>query len=163
MKTRILIILLAISINSVAQNSKKTIDETLQTFSLLDYTSYFEVTNEMFKMLSESREASPEFKEYISNLHSLKLVQANGEDRMQHGIQLHRAFLTQTNLSDYSRLMTKKEGNEQLSFYKKEGKNENEFLLVSTDMIIYITGTLDLKSIGEFEQIMELAGSAFDL
>lgn len=59
--------------------------------------------------------------------------------------------------------MTRKDSNGQLSFYKKEGKNENEFLLVSTDMIIYLTGKLDLKSIQEFEQVMEVAGSAFDM
>lgn len=71
--------------------------------------------------------------------------------------------MQQTNLKEYSRLMTKKEGDGQLSFYKKEGKNENEFLLISTDMVIYVTGTIDLKSIGEFEQVMEVAGSAFDM
>ena len=163
MKAKLVLMLLTISAISIAQNSEKTIDSALQSFSRLDYVSYFEVTHDMFKMLSESKEASPEFKEYIGKLHSLKLVEANGENRREQGIQLYRTFLEKTNLKDYSRLMTKKDGDEQLSFYKKESKSENEFLMVSTEMIIYITGTIDLKSIGEFQQIMEIAGSAFDL
>ena len=162
MKTKLILILLTLSIFNFAQKAEKTVTSTMQTFSRLDYTSYFEVTREMFKMLSESNEASTEFKEYIGKLHTLKLVQATGESRQAHGIQLYQAFLEKTDLNDYSRLMTKKEGDSNLSFYKKTSKSENEFLLVSTDMIIYITGTIDLKSIGEFEQIMEIAGSAFD-
>lgn len=163
MKTKLIFILLTISIFSFSQNAEKTIASTLQSFSRLDYTSYFEVSKDMFEMLSESKEASPEFKEYIAKLHTIKLIQPINENRKEHGIQLHRAFLQQTNLRDYSRLMTKKEPGSSLSFYKKENKSENEFLLVSTEMIIYITGTIDLKSISEFEQVMEIAGSAFDM
>jgi hypothetical protein len=40
---------------------------------------------------------------------------------------------------------------------------DNEFLLLSSNAIIYITGTIDLKTIHEFEQILEIAGSAFDM
>ena len=58
---------------------------------------------------------------------------------------------------------SKKEQNSELHFYKKTNNSENEYLLASTEMIIYITGTIDLKSIGEFEQIMEVAGSAFEM
>ena len=163
MKTSIAILFLFISVMGLAQNGNKTIDETLNLLSKNENSAYFEVTREMFKMLSESKEASPEFKEYISKLHKLKLIQASGENRQNLSKEFYNDFLLQTNLKGYSRLMTKKEGNGQLSFYKREWKNENEFLLVSTDMIIYVTGTIDLKSIGEFEQIMELAGSAFDL
>ena len=163
MKTKLLLLFLTISLFSFAQRGEKTITNTIQEFSRLDYTSYFEVSNEMFKMLSESKNASPEFKEYISKLHSLSLIQPNGDSRKEHGIQLFRAFLAKTNLKDYSRLVTKKEGDSNLSFYKKEGESENEFLLVSTEMIIYITGTIDLKSISEFEQVMEIASSAFEM
>lgn len=163
MKTSITILFLIISVIGQSQNGNKTIDETLDLLSKNENSAYFEVTREMFKMLSESKEASPEFKVYISQLHKLKLLQASGKDQQDLRNEFYKAFLQQTNLKGYSRLMTKKEGNGQLSFYKREWKNENEYLLVSTDMIIYVTGTIDLKSIGEFEQIMELAGSAFDL
>ena len=163
MKTKLVLFFLTISLFSFAQRGEKTITNTMQEFSRLDYTSYFEVTNEMFKMLSESKDASPEFKEYISKLHTLSLIQPNGDNRKEHGIGLFNSFLAQTNLKDYSRLMTKKENGSSLSFYKKEGKSENEFLLLSTEMIIYITGTLDMKSISEFEQVMELAGNALGM
>lgn len=160
MKTKLIIIFLIISSFGFSQNGSKTIDETFKTLNSHEEISYFEVTQEMFKMLSESKQTSAEFKEYVSKLHKLKIIQSpNSELRKE----FYNVFLQQTNLKEYSRLMTKKEGDGQLSFYKKEGKNENEFLLISTDMVIYVTGTIDLKSIGEFEQVMEVAGSAFDM
>ena len=163
MKTKLIIIFVFISSFTLAQNGTKTIESTLNTLGKNEHASYFEVTKEMFKMLSESKNANPQFKAYVSKLHQLKLLQARGENKNEMGIHFYTAFLQQTNLKDYSRLLTKKEGNDMLSFFKKEGKSENEFLLVSTDMIIYITGILELNSIGEFEQVMEIAGSAFDM
>lgn len=162
MKTKLLFLFLAISLLGFSQTGQKTISQTFQLMEEQN-VSYFEVTKDMFKMLSESRGASPEYKEYISKLSSLKMVQATGENKREAGQQLYKLFNSNANLKDYSRLMTKSEPNGKLSFYKKDGKSENEFLLVSTEMIIYITGTINLKSIGEFEQVMEVAGSAFDM
>lgn len=164
MKTKfIILILLTISLFTSAQNGSKTIDETIENLSKLEGISYFEVSKEMFAMLSESENMEPELKSYMSKLHQLKMIQGSGTNKRQIGQAAFQKFSTEVNLKDYSRLMTRKETNSSLSFYKKESKNENEFLLLSTEMIIYITGTLDLKSIGEFEQVMEIAGSAFDM
>lgn len=163
MKTKLILFFLLTSFYSFSQNGNNTINKTFQTLTKQDNAAYFEVTREMFKMLSDSKGINPEYKDYISKLHSLQLVQASGENRQELSREFYNTFVQQTNLKGYSRLMTKKEGNGQLSFYKKESNTENEFLLVSTDMIIYITGTLDLKSISEFEQVMEIAGSAFDM
>lgn len=164
MKTKIIIlILLSISLFSAAQNGSKTIKETIKSLVSLEGVNYFEVSQEMFNMLSESENIAPEFKAYISKLHQLKMIQGSGANRQQIGLAVYQKFSETVNLKDYTRLMTRKEANSSLSFYKKENKTENEFLLLSTEMIIYITGTLDLKSIGEFEQVMEIAGSAFDM
>jgi len=164
MKTKLILILLSLSLFSVAQNGTKTIDESFEVFSKLEGISYFEVTKDMFSMLSESNGIHQELKDYMSKLHQLKMIQAtSGEHRDEIRQASYTKFMENVNLKGYSRLMTRKERNSILSFYKKENKNENEFLLVSSDMIIYITGTLDMKSIGEFQQVMEIAGSAFDM
>jgi hypothetical protein len=163
MKTKLVIILIFFSLFVLAQNGSKTIKSTFSTISKYEHVSYFEVTSEMFKMLSESKNASPEFKAYVSKLHQLKLVKAGGGKPITVGNNLYEAFMAQTDLRTYDRLMTKKEGKNQLSFYKREINTKNEFLLISTEMIIYITGTIELKSIGEFEQVMEIAGSAFEM
>lgn len=163
MKTKLILLFLLLSFFGFAQNGSSTIEKSINSLNQNENASYFEVTKEMFKMLSESKGASPEFIDYISKLHTLQLVKATGENRNELRIEFYKTFMKEVNLKEYSRLMTNKEGNGQLSFYKKEGKSENEFLLVSTDMIMYITGTLNLKSLSEFQQVMEVAGSAFNM
>ncbi len=160
MKTKLILFLLSLSLFSVAQNGKLSIDKAMDEI-IEPMDSYFEVTKDMFKMLSESDGANPEYVNYIKQLHKLKMIQPGPSNG--HGKILVNKFLENANLQDYTLLMTRRDNNEMLHFYKKENKNENEFLLLSTDMIIYITGTLDLKSIGELQQVMEIAGSAFDM
>ncbi|WP_319501566.1 DUF4252 domain-containing protein [uncultured Draconibacterium sp.] len=163
MKTKFILFFLFISFCSLAQNGNKNIDQAFKLIDSREDISYFEVTKDMFKMLSESRDISPEFKEYISTLHQLKMVQPRGEKRQVLGEELYNSMMNNVNLKDYTRLMTQRDQRSKISFYKKDGKDENEFLLVSTNMIIYITGTLDLQNIQQFEQIIEIAGSAMGM
>ncbi|HYQ59203.1 MAG TPA: DUF4252 domain-containing protein [Draconibacterium sp.] len=163
MKTKFILFFLLISFSSLAQNGSKNIDQAFKLIDSSEDASYFEVTKDMFKMLSESREMGQELKEYISQLHQLKMIQPGGENRMQLGEEFYNIFMENANLKDYTRLMTQRDQRSKISFYKKDGKDENEFLLVSNSMIIYITGTLDLQNMQQFEQIIELAGSALGM
>lgn len=164
MKTKfIILLLLSVSLFSAAQTGTKTINETIEGIAGLEGVNYFEVSQEMFRMLSERENINPQFNAYISKLNQLKVLQGHKEDRRQIGEAMYKEFFARVSLKDYTKLMSKKEENSSLAFYKKENKNENEFLLISSEMIIYITGTLDLKSIGEFQQVMEIAGSAFEM
>ena len=163
MKTRLLLIFLTISLFSFAQNGQKTVDETIATLINAGNVSYFEVSKEMFQILSESKGASPEYKEYISKLSKLKMIKPiHSKEKEQ--FDLYENFIVKANLKDFSKLMTSIQPNRKITFYKKKGKkSDNEFLLISSETIIYVTGTLDMKSISEFEQIMEIAGSAFEM
>ena len=157
MKTKLLFLFLFTAQLCMAQDGKKTIPEIFDDMKIQNYTSYFEVNDEMFKMLAESKEATPEFKEYVSKLQLLRMVQS--EER-----KLYKMFMINTNLKSFDKLMTRKDKDETISFYKRERNGyANEFLLVSDEVIIYVSGKIDLTSIGEFENIMDIAGSAFDM
>lgn len=159
MKTKLVLILIFISQLCIAQVGWQTIDERFRF--VMNYkalqTSYFEVSSEMFKTLAESKEIEPEFKAYIRKLSTLKVAQSDSG-------KLYMNFKTNCDLRKYERLMMKKDEDGLMSFYKRERKGHpNEFLLISDKVVIYIAGEIDLKSIGEFEQVMEIAGSAFDM
>jgi len=125
--------------------------------------AYFEVTSEMFQMLSQSPEVSPEFKDYISKLSKLRMVQTRSNLDTQK-FKLYEAFLLNANLKEFSSLMISEEPNNKFRFYKRKNtKSENEFLLVSSESVILIVGKLDMRSLSEFEQVMEIAGNAFDM
>ena len=163
MRTKFILFFLFISFCSLAQDGNKNIDQAFKLIDSHEDASYFEVTKDMFKMLSESKEIGPEFKEYLSQLHQIKMIQPGGENRMELGEEFYNIFMENANLKDYTRLMTQRDQRSKISFYKKDGKDENEFLLISNSMIIYITGTLDLQNMQQFEQIIDIAGSAMGM
>ena len=145
-----------LSTSIFAQNGQKSIDEALNSMRDLDYTYYFEVSNEMFKMMSEAEGVDAQYKAYLSKLSSLKMVRAkNTTDKEK---ELYGIFMAEVNLKDYSMLMTSTEPNRKISFYKRTKNAVNQFLLVSNTNIIYITGTIDIKSLQEFENVMNIAG-----
>lgn len=159
MKTKLVLIFVLISQLGIAQVGYQSIDERFRF--VMNYqglqTSYFEVNSEMFHSLAESKEVDPEIKAYLRKLSTLKVAQSDSG-------KLYSNFKTNCDLRKYERLMMKKDEDGLMSFYKRERKGQpNEFLLISDKMVIYISGQIDLKSIGEFERVMEIAGSAFDM
>ena len=163
MKTNVLIfILLIISGVVFAQDGQESIDDVLDLLKNQENVAYFDVSKEMFQMLSESKNASSEFKEYVSKLTGLKMVKlSNRQDKSN--LHIYKTFMQRTNLKDFTRLMTSESSSKKVSFYQKKSSKGNEYILVQTNAVIYITGTIELKSIGEFEQILEVAGGAFEM
>lgn len=165
MKTKVIIIILILSSLSgfTQTNSKKTLSQTFKSHRADNNVTYFEVTEKMFDSLTKSYSEESEVKKYISKLHSVKMIQATGEKQNEKAKILYSNFIRYTNLDDFTLLMTNNNGNEKMSFFKKESKGENEFLLVSTNMVMYVSGTLDIGSLAELEEIIEMAGEAIGL
>ena len=145
-----------------AQDGQESIDDVLNLLKGQENVAYFDVSKEMFQMLSESRNASSEFKEYVSKLTSLKMVKLTIH-QSKSKVHIYKTFMQMVNLKDFSRLMTSESSAKRVSFYQKKNQKVNEYLLVQSNAVIYITGTIDLKSIGEFNQILEVAGGAFEM
>lgn len=161
MKTKITFLLLLISTTIFAQNGQFSVTELLKAMNTKPNTSHFEVSGEMFKMMAEAEGANAEFKENIGKLTYLKVIRSNSSEKTT---ELYDSFMREVNLKDYTMLMTTNEANRKMAFYKKEDKNlEKEFLLVSNNIIIYLTGTIDIKSLQEMEGIMNMAGRAVDI
>lgn len=164
MKNRLLLLItfIGIGLSSFAQNSNKSITDAFKSVKAQNNVSYFEVNKEMFVSLSES-EASPEFISYVKQLHEIKMIEAR---RKEDGSKddLYDEFLNAISLNEFVRLMTSEEVNEKISFYRKKNKNDvYEYILVSSRSIVYIKGTLSMKTLSEFQMAIQIAGSAFQM
>lgn len=161
MKIQLLFLVLLTSLMTHAQTSSWTIDQSFDDLKNQPGTSYFEVSSEMFQMLSESEMIGPELKEYYRKLTKIKMINYNKRNNTHSSFDFYKSFLKQTNLKDFVRLVVSEREGDNLSFYKKKNsKEENEFLLVGSTTVIYVCGTIDLKSVHEFEQIIGIAGTA---
>ncbi len=161
MKIKLFLLLLLISTLSIAQNGQRSIDQSIDALKSDKELGFFEVSKEMFQMLSESEVTTPELKSYYKELSKLKMLTNNSRRDSESTLDLYTDFLGQTNLKGFVRLMVSERSGNNLSFYKKRGSNdENQFLLISNRSVIYICGTIDLKSVHEFERIISIAGAA---
>ncbi len=163
MRTTLFLLLFCIiaSLSSGAQNGNQSIEQSFQSFKKMTDVSFFEVSDEMFKMLAEAKTTPPELKEYYRQLSCLRMIEFQGP-RDAERQSLYEPFLSQTNLKDFSRLMVSERSDDKISFLRNKGKSgENEFLLVSNKAVIYVLGSIDLNSIHEFQMVLEVAGSAF--
>lgn len=164
MRTSVIFIILAISyLTGFSQTTTKTIKQSFISLSTTNHVTYFEVTNDMFASLTKTYKANPEIKEYISKLNSLKMMQASGEKRKEIGLTIYTNFIEQTNLDGFTLLLVNNDQQGKMSFFKKSNKGENEFLLVSTNLIMHITGTIEINNLAEFEQIINVVGDAIDI
>jgi len=162
MKTKLLLILLIAGFTVSAQKGTRTIDATFDFIRTMHYVSYFEVTKDMFQSISESKNLKPDLKEYITKISKLVMIEAQ-KDKDNKKPDLYLIFLNSANLKGFSRLMTSEEPNERFTYFKKKNDNGNEFLLISTNTVIYLAGTIDIKTISEIYKAMEIAGSAFKM
>ena len=161
MKIKLITFFLFLGTLSFAQSGARSIDQTIDSLKGEQDIAFFEVSKEMFQMLSESELTPPELKTYYKQLSKIKMLTNNSRHDDSSAIDLYNDFLGQTNLKNFVRLMVSEQSGNNLSFYKKkDSHSENQFLLVSNRSVIYICGSIDLKSVHEFERIISIAGAA---
>lgn len=118
------------------------------------------IKSELPKLPLQQRTAI-ELKAYYKKLSKIKMLTNNSSRNSEERIDLYQEFMTQADLKNYVRLMVSERERDSLAFYKKKSSTDkNEFLLVNNRSVIYICGSIDLKSIHEFEQIIGIAGAA---
>lgn len=160
MKIKLIFILGLFSIVSFAQVVEKSIDQTFNAFRADENISFFEVSSEMFKMLAEAENTPQELRDYYKKLDNLKMIEVRRNEQAQK-VSMYKSFLLGTNLGSFRKLLVSEGKNENMMFLKGKTKSGlNEFLLVSDETIIYVAGTIDLKSVQEFQRILAVAGAA---
>ena len=161
MKIKFIFLLLFVTTFSFGQNGSKSIDETIDILKKQQGASFFEVSKEMFEMLSKAENTPPQLKKYYSQLTKIKMLEEHSHGNNQNSTDdLYGNFLEHVNLKNFARLMVSESAGEKFAFYKKQGSGaENQFLLVSNTSVIYVVGSIDLNSIQEFQVITEIAGS----
>jgi hypothetical protein len=161
MRTSIIVILLLMNcFTGISQDKLNTLNQTFQKLNTLENITYFEVTKNMFESLTKAYGEEQQVKDYISKLHNIKLIQPTGDDKAETGKTIYNTLMLQTDLNDFTLLMTNNDKNSKLSFFKKEDKAKNEYILVSTNMVMYVSGTIELSSLSELDGIIEMAGEA---
>ena len=114
--------------------------------------SYFEVTEEMFKALSEDPKfQDTKFKDQMDQIRFLIFVECP-----THQPTFISDFMDNANLKRFKVMMRSKESNEQLNFLRKTNGEEKEYLLLHNRGLTYLVTSLNISTLQELHGYIQM-------
>jgi hypothetical protein len=151
-----------ILLSLVTYSQKSAVDKIFDKYSGKDgYTTVY-ISSFMFNLLNSLEVDDPEYNEFkkaTSGINSIKILTQDGSGSVSFGEEL----LDMLPRSEYQEMMKVKDGNEEVLFLaREEGGRISEFLLIvsggSDDVLIAITGDIDLKSLSSIASGLDIPG-----
>ncbi|MCP4313243.1 MAG: DUF4252 domain-containing protein [Bacteroidetes bacterium] len=159
---RTIIVSAILLVGMIAFGQKSAVDKVFDKYSGKDgYTTVY-ISSFMFNMLNSLEVDDPEYKEFkkaTSGINSIKILTQDGDGSEAFGEEL----LEMLPRSEYQEMMKVKDGEEEVLFLAKEsGGKISEFLLIvsggSDDVLIAITGNIDLESLSSIASGLDIPG-----
>lgn len=159
---RIAIVGAILLVGMLAFGQNSAVDKIFDKYSGKDgYTTVY-ISSFMFNLLNSLEVDDPdynEFKKATSGIKSIKILTQDGEGSKAFGAEL----LAMLPRSEYQEMMKVKDGDEEVLFLAKEsGGKISEFLLIvsggSDDVLIAITGDIDLESLSSIASGLDIPG-----
>jgi hypothetical protein len=141
---------------------QSAVDKVFDKYAGKDgYTTVY-ISSFMFNMLNSLESDDPdyqEFKKATAGINSIKILTQDSGDSENFG----RELLDQLPRAEYQEMMKVKDGEEEILFLAREnGGRITEFLLIvsggSDDVLIAITGDIDLESISSIASGLDMPG-----
>ena len=159
-RTMLVSVILLVGMLAFGQNS--AVDKVFDKYSGMEgYTTVY-ISSFMFNLLNSLDVDDPEYNEFkkaTSGINSIKILTQDGGDSEAFGKEL----LDMLPRSEYQEMMKVKDQEEEVLFLAKEsGGKISEFLLIvsggSDDVLIAITGDIDLESLSSIASGLDMPG-----
>jgi len=149
-------------LGTLAFGQQSAVDKVFDKYSGKEgYTTVY-ISSFMFNLLNSLEVDDPEYNEFkkaTSGIKSIKILTQDGSDSESFGKEL----LAMLPRSEYQEMMKVKDQEEEVLFLAKEsGGKISEFLLIvsggSDDVLIAITGDIDLESLSSIASGLDIPG-----
>jgi len=159
---RLGIVSVMLLVGMLAFGQQSAVDKVFDKYSGKDgYTTVY-ISSFMFNMLNSLEVDDPdynEFKKATAGIKSIKILTQDGDNSESFGKEL----LEMLPRSEYQEMMKVKDQEEEVLFLAKEsGGKITEFLLIvsggSDDVLIAITGDIDLESLSSIASGLDIPG-----
>ncbi|OEK04886.1 DUF4252 domain-containing protein [Roseivirga misakiensis] len=155
-----LILLLGLNNGSFAQERSNKIINLIESYSEKDDATFFETTEEMFKLLAKNiqQNQDPRMLEYFRKTKYISSLQVNVGNANNSFID---GFKKKADLSNYNLLMRSKSKSRNYSFYKKDLEDKtSEYLLIHRSGVYYMITGMDISTLEEMAGVVEMVGRA---
>lgn len=122
--------------------------------------SFLEVSKEMFELMASDEKMEARMKEYFTQMNHLIYLQCHPTRDKNEQLDVAANFEKMAEDNSFKLLMRSESGPHKNLFYKRSAGDINEYLLATQSRIQYISTTMDITSIREMTQIIEIAGQA---
>lgn len=146
----------------MAYGQQSAVDKVFDKYSGREGYTTVSISSFMFNLLNSLETDDPEYEEFkkaTSGIKSIKILAQDGAGSESFGEELLRMLPR----SEYQEMMTVKDQEEEVLFLAKEsGGKITEFLLIvsggSDDVLIAITGDIDLESLSSIAAGLDIPG-----
>lgn len=156
------ILLIAFSLAGNAQNT--AIDQLFDRYADRDGFTTVSISKAMFSLFASEQESKDEFNKAVKGLESIRILAPDSaiQAQMKGKLNFYNEISKSLPLSQYEELMSVKEKDQVFKMLiRKKGSVITEFLMIGggkDNVLICITGNIDLKSISKLSKAMNIEG-----
>ena len=156
------ILLIAFSLAGNAQNT--AIDQLFDRYADKDGFTTVSISKAMFNLFASEQESKDEFNKAVKGLESIRILAPDSaiQAQMKGKLNFYNEISKSLPLSQYEELMNVKEKDQVFKMLiRKKGNMITEFLMIGggkDNLLICITGNIDLKSISKLSKAMDIEG-----
>ena len=161
---KILVALLLIMSSVIANAQNSAVDQLFAKYSDRDGFTTVSISKAMFSLFASEKESKDAFNQAVRGLESIRILAPDSAYQAQQKVRLN--FYTEIckslPVTQYEELMSVKEKDQVFKMLiRRKGSVITEFLMIgggNDNVLICITGNIDLKSISKLSKAMDIEG-----
>ena len=161
---RIIIPVILIMLSFMANAQTSAVDQLFAKYADKDGFTTVSISKAMFSLFASEQETKDEFNKAVKGLESIRILAPDSaiQAQMKGKLNFYNEISKSLPLSQYEELMSVKEKDQVFKMLiRKKGSVITEFLMIGggkDNVLICITGNIDLKSISKLSKAMNIEG-----
>jgi hypothetical protein len=143
-----------------AQNS--AVDQLFAKYADKDGFTTVSISKAMFSLFASESESKDEFNQAVRGLESIRILAPDSSTAVKMKLNFYNDIIKSLPIAQYEELMSVKEKDQVFKMLiRKKGNIITEFLMIgggNENLLISITGNIDLKSISKLSKAMDIEG-----
>jgi hypothetical protein len=148
------------SVFAMAQNT--AVDQLFEKYADKDGFTTVSISKAMFSLFASENESKDQFNQAVKGLESIRILAPDSTIIQKGKLNFYNEISKSLPMSQYEELMSVKEKDQVFKMLiRKKGSVITEFLMIgggNENVLICITGNIDLKSISKLSKAMDIEG-----
>jgi hypothetical protein len=158
-----ILVALALIMSSFLVNAQNSaVDQLFAKYADKDGFTTVSISKAMFSLFASESESKDEFNQAVRGLESIRILAPDSSTAVKMKLNFYNDIIKSLPIAQYEELMSVKEKDQVFKMLiRKKGNIITEFLMIgggNENLLISITGNIDLKSISKLSKAMDIEG-----